>query len=144
MDNDDQIFAFVLMPFNTAFDDIYRLGIKETANSLGILAERVDEQIYSEGMLERIYRQIELADFIVVDMTGQNANVFYEVGYAHAKGKLCIHLTQKADDIPFDLMHHRHIVYGGSIGELRTRLAPVGRSNSPTSGHPKFPHPLTA
>jgi hypothetical protein len=23
-------------------------------------------------------------------------------------------------------------------------LDPVGRSNSPTSGHPKFPHPLTA
>ncbi len=111
------------MPFSQSFNDIYKLGIKEAASNLGILAERVDEQIYREGMLERIYRQIELADFIIVDMTSQNPNVFYEVGYAHAKGKLCIHLTQRADDIPFDLKHHRHIVYGSSITDLRTRLA---------------------
>ena len=112
MDTNSQIFAFVLMPFDKAFDDIYKIGIKETANSLDILAERVDEQIFREGILERIYRQIELADLVVADMTGQNPNVFYEVGYAHAKGKLCILLTQNADDIPFDLKHHRHIVYG--------------------------------
>lgn len=123
MNTDNEIFAFVLMPFDKAFDDIYKLGIKETATTLGILAERVDEQFYQEGILERIYRQIELADLIVADMTGQNSNVFYEVGYAHAKGKLCILLTQKAEDIPFDLKHHRHIVYGTSIGELRTQLA---------------------
>ncbi|MGO9263159.1 MAG: hypothetical protein ACLQU1_43800 [Bryobacteraceae bacterium] len=55
----DAIFAFVLMPFDQGFDDLYRLGIKETAKGLGILAERVDEQIYREGILERIYRQIE-------------------------------------------------------------------------------------
>lgn len=123
MDTDSQIFAFVLMPFDKAFDDIYKIGIKETANSLGILAERVDEQIFREGILERIYRQIEFADLIVADMTGQNPNVFYEVGYAHAKGKLCILLTQNSDDIPFDLKHHRHIVYGNSIGDLRSLLA---------------------
>lgn len=123
MNNDNEIFAFILMPFDKAFDDIYKLGIKETATTLGILAERVDEQIFREGILERIYRQIELADLVVADMTGQNPNVFYEVGYAHAKGKLCILLTQKAEDIPFDLKHHRHIVYDGSIGQLRTQLA---------------------
>lgn len=123
MNTDNEIFAFVLMPFDKAFDDIYKLGIKETATTLGILAERVDEQFYQEGILERIYRQIELADLIVADMTGQNPNVFYEVGYAHAKGKRCILLTQKAEDIPFDLKHHRHIVYGTSIGDLRTQLA---------------------
>ena len=123
MTTEDEFFAFVLMPFDKAFDDIYKLGIKETATALGILAERVDEQIFTEGILERIYRQIELADVVVADMTGQNPNVFYEVGYAHAKGKLCILLTQKAEDIPFDLKHHRHIVYGSSIGQLRTQLA---------------------
>lgn len=122
MISDEDLFAFVLMPFDEAFDDIYKLGIKATATTLGILAERVDEQIYSEGILERIYRQIELADLIIADMTGQNPNVFYEVGYAHAKGKLCILLTQKSEDIPFDLKHHRHIVYGSSISQLRTQL----------------------
>ncbi|RJG45463.1 hypothetical protein [Mesorhizobium sp. DCY119] len=116
-------FAFVLMPFDAAFDDIYKLGIKEVASQLGVVAERVDEQIYAEGMLERIYRQIDAADFIIADMTGRNENVFYEVGYAHAKGKLCTLLTKSTKDIPFDLKHHRHLVYGDSIQTLRAKLA---------------------
>lgn len=116
-------FAFVLMPFDSEFDDIYRLGIQAVATECDVVAERVDEQSFSETILERIYRQIEAADFIIADMTGRNPNVFYEVGYAHARDKLCTLLTQTADDIPFDLKHHRHIVYGKSISELKKRLA---------------------
>jgi hypothetical protein len=70
MNEESKIFAFVLMPFDKAFDDIYKLGIKETASQLGLLAERVDEQIFREGILERIYRQIEVADLILADMSG--------------------------------------------------------------------------
>jgi len=117
-------FALVLMPFSSEFDDIYRLGIREAAKELDIVAERVDEQFYSETMIERIYRQIDAADFVIADMTGKNPNVFYEVGYAHAKGKLCTLLTQDAADIPFDLKHHRHLVYGGKISRLRELLSP--------------------
>ncbi len=121
-ENEEKAFAFVLMPFSKEFDDVYQIGIKETAQSLGILAERVDEQIYREGILERVYRQIDLADIIIADMSGQNPNVFYEVGYAHAKDKLCILLTSCVDDIPFDLKHKRHIVYGKSISHLKAQL----------------------
>lgn len=31
-------------------------------------------------------------------------------------------LTQNADDIPFDLKHHQHTVYEGSIDTLREKL----------------------
>ncbi|MBN9315123.1 MAG: hypothetical protein J0I99_05250 [Devosia sp.] len=117
-------FAFVLMPFDVSFDDVYKLGIQATATERGVVAERVDEQVFSETMLERIYRQIDAADFIIADMTGRNPNVFYEVGYAHACGKLCTLLTSDAGDIPFDLKHHRHLVYGGSIQTLKRLLAP--------------------
>lgn len=116
-------FAFVLMPFDPAFQDIYKLGIQAIAHEADVVAERVDEQTYSETILERIYRQIENADFIIADMTGRNPNVFYEVGFAHAREKLVTLLTQSADDIPFDLRHHRHIVYDGSIQTLREKLA---------------------
>lgn len=111
-------FAFVLMPFEQAFDDVYNLGIKAAAADANIVAERVDEQIYTESILERIYRQIKTSDFIVADMTGRNPNVFYEVGYAHALGKLCTLITKSADD----LKHHRHIVYEGSIAALKHKL----------------------
>jgi nucleoside 2-deoxyribosyltransferase len=115
-------FAFVLMPFSNEFDDIYKFGIQAAAVECEVVAERVDEQIYSETMLERIYRQIDAADFIIADLTGKNPNVFYEIGYAHAKGKPCTLLTQRADDIPFDLKHHRCLVYDGKIQKLKDLL----------------------
>jgi nucleoside 2-deoxyribosyltransferase len=118
----EELFAFVVMPFDKKYGDLYKFGIKDTAEKLSIRAERLDEQIYQEGMLDRIYRQIEQADIIVADMSEKNANVFYEVGYAHAKGKHCILLTTSADDIPFDLKHRRHIVHNGSATTLSKLL----------------------
>src|SRR4051812_11038609 len=115
-------FVFVLMPFDDAFSDIYKFGIKGAADDVGAYAERLDEQLFDEGMLDRIFNQISKADVIVADMTGRNANVFYEVGYAHALGKIVVLLTQNADDIPFDLKHRQHIVYGGKIETLRKEL----------------------
>src|SRR6266481_5682051 len=116
-------FVFVLMPFDAAFDDIYKFGIKGAADDVGAYAERVDEQTFTEGILDRIFNQISKADVIVADMTGRNPNVFYEVGYAHALGKVVLLLTQNVADIPFDLKHRSHTVYGGKIETLREALA---------------------
>jgi hypothetical protein len=116
-------FVFVLMPFSEDFGDIYELGIRDAADDAGAYAERVDDQIFTEGILDRIFNQINKADVIVADMTDQNPNVFYEVGYAHALGKTVLLITQKADDIPFDLKHRPHIIYEGKITDLRSKLA---------------------
>ncbi len=115
-------FVFVLMPFDTAFDDVYKLGIKAACQEAGTYCARVDEQMFHESMLERIYNQISKADIIVADMTGRNANVFYETGYAHALGKRTILLTQNVSDIPFDLMHYPHIIYEKSVTRLKKEL----------------------
>jgi hypothetical protein len=115
-------FVFVLMPFDASFNDIYKFGIKGAADDVGAYAERVDEQMYSGSILDRILNQISKADVIVADMTRRNPNVFYEVGYAHALGKVVLLLTQNADDIPFDLKHRAHTVYEGKIDTLRTTL----------------------
>lgn len=116
-------FVFVLMPLSADFTDIYKFGIKGAADDVGAYAERLDEQIFTEGMLDRIFNQISKADVVVADMTGRNPNVFYEVGYAHALGKIVLLLTQNADDIPFDLKHRQHTVYA-NIGALRQALVP--------------------
>lgn len=115
-------FIFVLMPFEHDFDDIYKFGIKGAADEVGAYAERLDEQIFTEGILDRIFNQISKADVIVADMTGRNPNVFYEVGYAHALGKIVLLLTKSSGDIPFDLKHRQHTVYGGSIDTLKSEL----------------------
>jgi len=115
-------FAFVLMPFDSSFGDAYVLAIKPACEAAGAYAERVDEQVFQDSILQRIYNQIAKADVVIADMTGKNANVFYETGYAHALGKPVVLLTRSADDIPFDLKHFQHITYGGSLSKLKDEL----------------------
>ena len=122
MNKNQKKFVFVLMPFDESFNDIYSYGIKQTCVELDAYCERVDEQIFSERILDRIYNQISKADIIIADMTSRNSNVFYEVGYAHGIGKNVILLTKNSDDIPFDLKHFPHIIYDGKIKELSTQL----------------------
>ncbi len=72
----DEIFAFVIMPFDSNFDDVYKLGIKKAVIDCNVRAERLDEQMFEEGMLDRIFRKIEVADFIIADLSNRNPNVF--------------------------------------------------------------------
>lgn len=113
--------AFVLMPFSKEFDDVYRLGIQEAAKSLEFVAERLDDQIFATDMLAKIYSEIDNADLIIADMSKKNPNVFYEVGYADAKRKIVILLTNNSKDIPFDMLHRPHIIYP-SVGQLKLEL----------------------
>ncbi len=116
-------FVFVLMPFKPDFDDVYKLGIKSACETDTAYCERVDEQKFEGSMLDRIYSQIRRADCIIADMSTQNPNVFYEVGYAHALGKKVILITQDGSDIPFDMKHYQHIIYNrGNISHLHDEI----------------------
>jgi len=110
------------MPFAPEFNSVYRKGVKAAASAADVDCRRVDEQIFSEGILDRVYAEIARADLIIADMTGCNPNVFYEVGYAHALNKPVILITRDAGDIPFDLKQMQHIVYGQDIARLRHQL----------------------
>lgn len=139
-----KLFCFVLMPFDGAFDDVYQLGIKAACDDAGAYCERVDEQIFQERILDRIYNQIAKADVVIADMTGRNPNVFYEVGYAHALGRPTVLLTRNADDIPFDLKHFPHIVYESKLTMLKEALTKRVRWHveNPSAGQSDSRNPL--
>ncbi len=44
------------------------------------------------------------------------------MGYTQALGKIVLLLTKNSGDIPFDLKHRQHTVYGGSIDTLKSEL----------------------
>lgn len=113
-------FAFVLMPFASTYDDVYD-AIKTTAEERGFRCNRVDEQHFQEHIVRRIYDQIKEADVIIADLTGDNPNVFYELGYARALDKKIVLLTQQ-DGVPFDLSHYQRIVYSVGLDQLRGKL----------------------
>ena len=114
--------VFVIMPFGEHFNDLYTLGIKAAIEAVGADCERVDEQIFTESILQRVYHQIARADIVVAEVSEPNRNVFYEVGYSHALGKTTILVKREAVDIPFDLKDYPHVIYGESIPALKTQL----------------------
>ena len=48
---------------------------------------------------------------LLADLTERNANVFYELGLAHADRKPVVFTAPRVDDVPFDLRHLRVIIY---------------------------------
>ena len=54
------------------------------------------------------------ADVIVVDISGANPNVMYELGVAHGHGKPVVLLSQDTKRIPFDIANYRFLLYDSS------------------------------
>jgi hypothetical protein len=79
--------------------------------SLNLAVQRDDDFFTANTVVEDVWKAIVNARLIVADCTDRNPNVFYEIGLAHAIGKPTILLTQRAEDIPFDLRHLRYIAY---------------------------------
>src|SRR5439155_20198182 len=68
-----------------------------------MVCSRADDLPIGRSILERILTGIRSAELIIADLTGKNANVFYELGLAHTQTKNVLLLTQDANDVPFDL-----------------------------------------
>ena len=112
---------FVAMPFAEAFSDLFEYGIQRPVRDLGFLCERVDQDVFTGDILERIKTQIETATAIIAVLTGANPNVYLEVGYAWGKGRPTILVTE--DDPRFDLQGQRHLRYRyiKDVEEMLTR-----------------------
>jgi hypothetical protein len=113
---------FVLTPVDAAFDEIYAF-VRAACREAEVDCERVEQTIFDEINLARIYHRIGAADLIVSDLSGQDPIVFYETGWAHALGKIVILLARDGADIPFDRQRYPHIVYGDHPADLKTELA---------------------
>lgn len=113
--------VFVVMPFAKEFEDVYLLGIRDVAESLGFTVERADDIEHTQSIVDVIRARIRAADAVVGDTTGSNPNVFYEIGYAHALASPTILIARKGSQVPFDLSAVNHIMYE-TIVDLRERL----------------------
>jgi len=105
--------VFVIMPFDPMFDDVWKGGIKRACNTEGFACLRVDKISLSTWITEDIEKCIEMADVVIADITGNNPNVMFELGWALAKGKKPI-VIRKQDDsnkVPFDVQGIRYISY---------------------------------
>jgi hypothetical protein len=113
--------VFVLMPFSTDLDDVYYLGIAETAKKLACSCERVDEMEFVGSIVEKIRDSIVNSRIIIAELSLPNLNVYYELGYAHALKKPTILISKDISKAPFDVKGYNHIVYKNII-DLRRKL----------------------
>lgn len=121
----DKNFIFVLMPFN-GFNSVYDI-IQQSINTLEgeYYFERADEKYTNFSVwCKRICYNIKKSTIIIADTTGKNANVFYELGFAHSlHHKKTIIITQNIEDAPFDIKDIGHILYSTSdLPKLRSDL----------------------
>ena len=115
--------CFVMMPFRPEMDDVYRSLIKPVVEQYGLVALCADDIAATGSISEQIRVAIQQSRLCVVDMSGRNANVLYEVGIAHTFGKPTVLLTQDIGDVPFDLTGLRHIIYRlDALEEARRQL----------------------
>ena len=94
--------AFVIMPFEDQFTTVFSHFIKPILEELGFNVERADDIENQRNILRDIVENIHNSALIIADLTTANANVFYELGLAHALRKPVILMTQSIEEVPFD------------------------------------------
>lgn len=103
--------CFVMMPFGHWFDVYYKDVFVPATKEAGLEPVRADELFSTGSVIEQIWEEISKAKILLADLSGKNANVFYELGLAHAACKPVVFTAASLDDVPFDLRHLRVVIY---------------------------------
>jgi len=107
---------FVVMQFTEDYNTLYKDVIIPISKQVGFEVIRADEFYSSTPILSDIIKSIKEASVIIADITPDNPNVFYEIGYAHAINKPTILICdKKREKLPFDISSFRTLFYENSI-----------------------------
>lgn len=103
--------CFVIMPFGSYFDEYYESIYIPAIESTGLTAMRADALYRPGTIVNDIWTLTRQAKIVLADLSTKNANVYYELGLAHAIAKPAILVADSIEDVPFDLRALRIIVY---------------------------------
>jgi nucleoside 2-deoxyribosyltransferase len=108
--------CFVVMPFESKFDDVYATikATVETASRRSIRCSRLDETKPAGRITDRLLKELCATSICIVDLTGNNPNVMWEMGYAMALGKPLVVITQNISALPFDVREMQSLEYDRS------------------------------
>ena len=104
--------CFVVMPFRSELNYFYLYIRRHLQDKYRIRVERGDTHIMTKALMDKIREQIIDASVVIGDVTGSTANVFFELGIAHAIGRPIIFLTQDPpESAPVDIRQFEFIHY---------------------------------
>ena len=105
--------CFVIQPFDevndSRYDEVYKLALEEA----GVEPYRVDRDPSVTVVIDAIEAQIRESDICLADITTDNPNVWYELGFAFAVGRPVVMTCAEArvEKLPFDVQHRVVIKY---------------------------------
>jgi hypothetical protein len=104
--------CFVMQPFADPYGGYYEKIFKPAIEKAGLTPVRADNEIFGTGkIIDQVWRGIQEATVLIAELSTRNANVFYELGLAHALEKPVVLISSNESDVPFDLHHIRVIYY---------------------------------
>jgi hypothetical protein len=111
--------VFVLMPFDVARRTLYERHICAVTKRLNVSIGRADDLFNNHMIMKDVWSGICNCQVVIADCTGRNPNVFYEIGMAHTVGKPVILISERPDDVPFDLRALRYIEFATDKSGIR-------------------------
>lgn len=107
-------------------DSLLKHIIKPICESCEFEVVRVDQINKSDSITNTILESLETNELVIVDVTGHNPNVFYEMGYRARTKKPMILLRKKGENLPFDINTIRAFDYDltdlDSVETIKERL----------------------
>ena len=108
--------VFVIMPFGEDFLALYdNLKNRFRDDFEFTNSGDLDNQ---QNILHDIVEGIAQADVVIADLTGLNANVFYELGLTHTMNKKVVIITQDLSELPFDIKSYRANEYSLQFNKI--------------------------
>jgi hypothetical protein len=98
--------------FKDVFEYIIKKAVRDSGYELRVV--RADDINRAGSFIKDILENLHNSFIVIADLTGQNPNVFYELGVRHCLAPRTILIAQSIDDIPSDLREYRSIVYDTS------------------------------
>lgn len=105
-------YCFVIQPFQETFDKRFEDVYDPAIRNAGLIPYRVDRDPSAKILIEQIERKIEKSSICFADITIDNPNVWYELGYAFASKKDVVMVCDRQrENFPFDVRHKSIIPY---------------------------------
>ena len=108
----DENTCFIIMPFHNKKKEVYET-IKQAIKDCNLNYDRSDELKKSAPFINKIISSIARAYYLIVDISGLNANVLYELGIAHTlrDADRVLILKDAQTECPSDLKHINYFQY---------------------------------
>lgn len=102
--------CFVIQPFDKdKFDKRYNDIFEPAIKNAGLDPYRVDRDPNVRIPIEQIEEGIKNSKICFAEITSDNPNIWYELGYAFASDKDVVMVTEERQKFPFDIQH-KHVI----------------------------------